>query len=70
MIPVKYVGLQQGVPESGIPDFYLVNEPSGTTVQFNPEKHTIVGLSDSAKSRNIHIPIELIFYCYLPEHIK
>ncbi len=64
-ILVKYVGLQEGFPEKGIPDFHLVDEPLGATKTFDPEKHIIVGLSDSARSRGIHIPEELICYCEL-----
>lgn len=59
-IPVKYVGLQKGFPEQGIPDFYLVDEPFGSTIKFDPAKHTIVGLSDSAKERGEEIPLILM----------
>jgi hypothetical protein len=69
-IPVRYVGLQQGFSEKGIPDFYLVDEPNGSTKKFDPEKHIITGLSDSARNRGIHIPVELVMYCEIPEHLR
>lgn len=51
-VPVTYVGKQEG---GGVmPDFHLVNEPSGTTVEFNPIQHEIVG----AKA-GVSVPAEL-----------
>ena len=41
-IPVTYVGKQE-TGGTGLEPFHLVNEPSGTTVEFNPAKHLITG---------------------------
>lgn len=64
-MPVLYVGLQEGFIDAGIPDFHLVDEPSGTTKKFDSDKHVIVGLAESARQRGVHIPNELIVYCKL-----
>ncbi len=52
--PVIYAGLQRG--EGLMPDFYLVNEPSGTTVEFDPVRHVIVGSAQAA----VPLPRELV----------
>ena len=52
-IPVLYVGMQEFEDGIYLP---LVDEPSGTTVVFKAEKHTVVGLSESAKARGERIP--------------
>jgi|SRR6185295_18756583 len=62
-IPVKYVGLQEGFPEQGIPNFYLVDEPGGSTKSFDPMLHYITGLSDNAKNAQRRIPDELESSC-------
>lgn len=60
-IPVLFVGIQKF--GHGIPDMYLVDEPSGTTVMFKPAKHRFVGLAGSAIRRNLtmsDVPKELL----------
>jgi hypothetical protein len=39
-IPVTYVGLQNGYGR--VPDFIMVNIPSGSTIKYDPKKHTIM----------------------------
>lgn len=58
-IPVLYVGVQEGFKEQGIPDMQLVDTLAGFTYTFNPDKHIIVGLSESAKQRGTKVPKEL-----------
>lgn len=53
---VLYVGLQKGDSKLGIPGLHLVDVPSGTTLVFDPEKHEIIGLTETAKKRGITIP--------------
>lgn len=59
-IQVWYVGLQKGY--GATPDFHLVDEPSGSTKCFNPEKHAIIGLSEAAVKHGRLIPADLIEY--------
>ena len=61
--PVWYVGLQEGFSEQGIGDFYLVDEPNGSTVAFKPDEHRISGIAASAFRRGLRmVPGELIPY--------
>jgi len=55
-IPVLYVGFQAGDEVLKIPSFHLIDEPSGSTKVFTPERHVIIGLSFTAKEYGVEIP--------------
>ena len=56
--PVLYHGWQQGY--GSVPGFYMVDDPSGSTIAYRPDKHFIIGLTESAKRREVEIPKELL----------
>jgi len=61
-VPVQYVGYQEtGIKE--LPGFHLVDEPSGSTVAYNEDRHTITG---HAKP-NGKVPDELIHKAWSEE---
>ena len=55
-----YIGLQEGYPERGFPDFHMVDDPSGSSKKFDPLRHVILGLSRAARERGTQIPKELL----------
>lgn len=57
-IPVLYVGEQVGATDDVF--LYLVDEPSGSTVTFKPEKHVIVGVTATALARGFSVPDALL----------
>ena len=51
--PVVYVGVQKSLTNDG-QDLHLVNEVSGSTVVYHPDKHIIIG-----SKTGVEIPEEL-----------
>lgn len=56
LTPVTFVGFQEGLGK--VPGFNMVNEPSGTTVKFDPAKHTVTGVDPAADEGTV-VPKEL-----------